>query len=109
MARQSINGQRKNLVLSRATDQRIKAIREISELPSDAEVIRKAVDFYTQVIKFQATGHTIDVRDPDGTGTTIPFHFKWSILSMAPELTLAALDIPKGAIATTAIPTFEVA
>lgn len=108
MARQAINGQRKNVVLSKDTDQRIKAIREVSGVPSDAEVIRRAVDFYTQVIKFQATGHNIAVMLPDGKeATTLQNVFKRSALNDTTDQTLAALEIPRSALAQHSAPVFE--
>lgn len=110
MARQAINGQRKNLVLSMDTDQKIRAIREVSGLPSDAEVIRRAVDFYAQVIKFQATGHTISVRMPDGKEATPLQHvFKRAVMSGAADDTLLALEIPRDALASASTPVFELA
>lgn len=110
MARQAINGHRKNLVLSKDTDQRIRAIKEVSGSPSDAEVIRRAVDFYAQVIKFQATGHVIAVQVPDGKGATPLQHvFKRSALFDAGEDTLSALEIPRAALAQASSPVFELA
>jgi hypothetical protein len=110
MARQAINGHRKNLVLSKDTDLRIRAIKEVSGSPSDAEVIRRAVDFYAQVIKFQATGYIIAVQAPDGkSGTPLQHVFKRSALFDAGDETLTALEIPRSLLAQASAPVFELA
>lgn len=110
MARQAINGHRKNLVLSKDTDQRIRAIKEVSGLPSDAEVIRRAIDFYAQVIKFQATGHVIAVQGANGKGAAPLQHvFKRSALFDAGDDTLSALEIPRASLTQPSTLAFELA
>lgn len=108
MARQPTNGHRKNLVLSKDTDQRIKAIREVSGAPSDADTIRRAVDFYVQVIKFQATGHTIGLHSPDGKDAgPIQHVFKRSALVNASDESLSALEISRDMLVQNSTPIFE--
>jgi hypothetical protein len=97
MARQAINGQRKNLVLSTTTDERIKAIRSVSDLPSDAEVIRKAIDLYTQVIKFQAIGQRVSYTTEQGT-TDLQTVFKTELMTSVDDTTLGYLGIPRKAL-----------
>lgn len=66
MARPKINGQRKNVVLTKGTQSRLEHIKEEAEFATDADAIRQAIKTYEELMNYQLDGFKIILQDPNG-------------------------------------------
>lgn len=57
---------RKNVVLTRSAGERIRRIRESNDMTSDADAIRKALQFYDRMMTAQIGGCAVEIITPTG-------------------------------------------
>ena len=65
MARPKAPGTRKNVILSKNSEKRLKKIKEAAELPSEAEAIRVALREYVRIMELQMGGANLFYRHKD--------------------------------------------
>ena len=127
MTRNSVGGVRKNLTITTETDRRMTALRRACHLQTEAEVVREAVSWLTQIVKFQALGYDFVATQGKGSDAhtlTLPRAFSRAALLDLVEATpdgdvdatgllnvlgLEVQDVKTLAKPTPGKPTFQVA
>jgi hypothetical protein len=66
MAKEPDKSIRRNVVLTRSSEERIRKIRSSNDLTSDAEAIRKALQFYERMMNAQIGGCAVEILTPNG-------------------------------------------
>lgn len=65
MAKSAVNSVRKNVMLNRSSETRVRLIKEKADLPTDAEAIRSALRLYERFMTAQLEGCKIIIEQPD--------------------------------------------